>query len=510
MTAIRMPAVLHPVFRTGWCATFALLILAACSDDKQPSVGPSGDTPSINDVFPEPFREIWAPFNGDLPGMIDRRVVRVVTAFGGHLYFFEDGAPRGATLELTNRLETYLNKELGKRNIKVYIVVIPLSRDQLIPALLAGHADIIAADLTVTERRSKQLAFTRPLRTDVNEVIVTGPAADAIESLDDLAGKRVHVRRSSSYFEHLKRLSLTLRERDLSPVHIQPVDELLESEDILEMTDAGMVDMTVMNNYEAESWTDVFSDIQVRADLIVNSGGDIAWAVRKQSPQLLDTLNTFLGKFGRGTLVGNDIFNRYLRDANELRCAGAMLNSERLQELAPTFMQYGEMYDFEWLMLAAQAFQESKLRQQVRSPAGAVGVMQIRPATAADPNVGVDDIATVDGNVHAGAKYMRFLADRYFADASIDDLNRWLLSLAAYNAGPARVINLRNAARRNGYDPDKWFDNVEIVAARQVGRETLSYVSNVFKYYASYHMAHAKVTASQRRFGDLLSACQTE
>jgi membrane-bound lytic murein transglycosylase MltF len=490
------------------CAFFAL---GACSDRgdsvriERSQAG--GDSPSIDDILPLPYREIWAPWVGDLEGMTERRMIRVVVPYGGYMYYFDDGEPRGAAWELTNRLETYLNDEFGLRNVRVFVVVIPLSRDQLIPALLEGHADLIAADLTTTEMRRENIDFTRPLLKGVNEVVVTGSSAEPIETLEDLAGREVHVRASSSYYEHLTRFAETMRSRNLEPPDIVTVDELLEAEDLLDLANAGMIDITVLDDYKAEFWAGVFPNIEVRADLVIHEGGTIAWAVRRDSPNFLATLDAFLRKYGRGTLVGNDTYNRYLSDASDLRCSSDVVSGERLEELALIFQQYGEQYELDWLKIAAQGFQESRLRQDSRSNTGAIGIMQIKPSTASDPNVGIEDVSDVDGNVHAGTKYMRFLMDRYFSDESIDDFNRWLLALAAYNAGPSRVINLRNEAERNGYDPDVWFDNVEIIAAKRIGTETVTYVSNIFKYYAGYQMAFAKLNETERRFGNAVGSC---
>ncbi len=140
-------------------------------------------------------------------------------------------------------------------------------------------------------------------------------------------------------------------------------------------------------------------------------------------------------------------------------------------------------------MLAALAYQESGLDQSVRSNAGAVGIMQVLPSTAADPNVGIPDITTMENNIHAGTKYLRFLRDRYFSDPAVDDFNQTLFSFASYNAGPARVRQLREEASRTGLDPNVWFGNVEHVAAKRVGRETVQYVSNIAKYYVAYKLS---------------------
>jgi membrane-bound lytic murein transglycosylase MltF len=140
-------------------------------------------------------------------------------------------------------------------------------------------------------------------------------------------------------------------------------------------------------------------------------------------------------------------------------------------------------------MLAAQAFQESELDHSKVSPVGARGIMQIKPSTAADRNVGIPDITAPADNIRAGARYMRFLMDRYFSDGGVEPLQSWFFALAAYNAGPAKVQNMRNLAEREGHDRNVWVDNVELIAERKIGRETVRYVRNIFKYYVAYRLA---------------------
>jgi membrane-bound lytic murein transglycosylase MltF len=466
--------------------------------------------PATGDLLPVPFSVIWEPWIGDYEGMLERRVIRVLVPYGGYQFFYDQGRPRGAVYDLVQRFESFINEQQQRKNIRIYVVVIPVGRDELLPALLAGHADFAAADLTITKARQKQFSFSRPLLTGINEVVVTGPAAPRLDSVDSLAGQPVFVRRSSSYYEHLQRLAETMRDKSLEPPRLIAADELFEAEDVLELVNAGMIGMTVMDDYKARFWAGVFSDIVVRDDLVINDDGAIAWATRNDSRELGKVLNQFLRKYGKGTLVGNDTFNRYLKDAARVRCAHSAAGTEQLDQLAKVFQRYGERFSFEWLMLAAQAFQESGLRQDRRSPAGAVGIMQIKPSTASDSNVGIDDVSTVDNNVHAGAKYLRFIIDRYFADDAIDHLNQWLLGLAAYNAGPAKVAQLRREASQDGHDPNIWFDNVEIIAARRIGRETVSYVSNIFKYYVGYQLISERRDLRSERFGDALSACSAE
>jgi membrane-bound lytic murein transglycosylase MltF len=161
---------------------------------------------------------------------------------------------------------------------------------------------------------------------------------------------------------------------------------------------------------------------------------------------------------------------------------------ERFKEAIEFFQKYSNQYGFDWLMIAALAYQESRIDQSKRSPAGAIGVMQLLPSTAADPNVNIPDIREMENNIHAGVKYLRFMRDRYFENERMDNLNKMLFSFASYNAGPAKVSQLRRQARKKGLDPNIWFRNVEIMAAKRIGRETVQYVSNIYKYYVAYRL----------------------
>jgi membrane-bound lytic murein transglycosylase MltF len=159
---------------------------------------------------------------------------------------------------------------------------------------------------------------------------------------------------------------------------------------------------------------------------------------------------------------------------------------EKFAQTIDLFKKYAGQYEFDWLMLAALGYQESRLDQNVRSHVGAIGVMQVMPATGASMKVG--DIKQIEPNIHAGTKYMRTILDTYFADAKMDGLNRSLFAFASYNAGPSRVAGLRREAEKRGLDPDVWFANVERVAAEKIGRETVQYVSNIYKYYVAYKL----------------------
>jgi len=437
-----------------------------------------------------------AAWTGDLDGMFGRRVIRVLVPYSKTLYFVDlGGTQRGISYDAMRAFEAQLNANRAGA-LPVHVVFVPVSRARLIPELLAGHGDVVAADLTVTPERARQVAFTVPAARDVDEVIVTGPRAPPLRTLEDLAGKEIYVSRASSYYEHLVALDRTLRARGLRPMKLLDAPAHFETEDLLEMANAGLVRIVVADRYLARLWRNVFPAITVRDDLVVNAGGDIAFAVRPGNPKLKAALDAFLTTHRQGTLFGNVTLNKYLADTRWVRNATSQEELAKFTRLVELFRRYGERYRVDWLLMAAQGYQESQLDQSRRSRVGAIGVMQVMPATAQE--LGVGDVTQLEPNIHAGVKYIRFLVDRYFRDEPMDALNQVLFAFASYNAGPARVRALRQEARAQGLDPNVWFDNVERVAAARIGRETVQYVANIYKYFVAYTLVQDELRASLR------------
>ena len=438
--------------------------------------------------LPPELQQLDEAWTGDFDGMRERRVVRVLTAFAKGLYFLDGAEQRGATYELIKMFEEELNEKLDTGLLTLSVLIIPVTRDRLLPALADGYGDIAAANLTITPDRLDVVDFSDPLLTGVDEVVVTGPTAPQLTALEDLGGREIFVRPSSSYYESLIRLNETFRADGKAEVMLTPADEYLEDEDLLEMVNAGLLPMVVVDSTKANFWSQIFEDLTPRPDLAVNTAGEIAWAFRKDSPQLREVIDEFVSTHRGGTLMGNIVLNRYLRSTSWVRNSLTAVDMERFESMVGFFQRYAGEYGFDWLMVAAQGYQESRLDQSVRSPVGAVGVMQLLPSTAADPNVGIPDIEDLESNIHAGTKYLRFLRDRYFSDEGIDDLNGTLFSFAAYNGGPSRIARLRRETAEIGLDPNLWFGNVELVVSKRIGRETVQYVSNIYKYYVAYRL----------------------
>jgi membrane-bound lytic murein transglycosylase MltF len=436
-------------------------------------------------TLPLPMEEPWV---GDLGGMLERRYIRFLVSYNKLFYFLDGATQRGGSYELGKLFEKELNGKLGNPVTKVNVVFIPVPRDRLVPWLLEGRGDIAGGHLAITSERLAQVDFSIPLMAEIREVVVTGPHGPPLERLEDLSGKRVVYRIESSYEESLEQLNQQFRHQGLAPMKLVPVAPFLEDGDILEMVNTGFFPITVVDSHKAAFWSQVLTDLTVYEDLVVHDGGKVGWAFRKGSPHLAAAVNEFVRGHRKGTLYGNILFKRYIEDNRWVRNSLARTELNKLRKLVPLFKKYAASYELDWLMLAALAYQESGLNQNKRSPRGAVGVMQLLPSTAADPSVDIPDITTADGNIHAGAKYLRFLYDRYLAESAMDPMDKMLFAIAAYNAGPAKVARLRVRTQQMGLDPTEWFHNVEVAAARHLGAETVQYVSNVYKYYTAYRL----------------------
>jgi membrane-bound lytic murein transglycosylase MltF len=440
-------------------------------------------------IDPEDVRKPWT---GDLDGMIERQTVRVLTVNSKTYYFIDKGVQRGTVVDFSRLFEDEINKKLTAekklkhKHLKIRVVFIPVRRDQLLPALAAGEGDIAAANLTITPERQKLVDFTVPGFANVSEVAVTGPASPRIASLDDLSGNEVFVRKSSSYFESLVALNEKFAAENKPPVTLNEAPETLEDEDLLDMVNAGIVAIIVVDKHKADFWKQIFPNLTVHDNVAVRVGGNIAWALRKGSPLLKAALDDFVTRNKVGTSIGNQLLKRYLKSLKYVKNATSEGERKKFEAVVQYFQTYAAKYDVDRLLMAAQVYQESQLNQNVKSPVGAIGVMQLMPATGKEMNVG--DVTEIEANIHAGIKYMRFMIDHYYGKEPMTKLDKALLAFASYNAGPGRISKLRKEAAKRGLDPNVWFQNVEYIAAEKIGQETVTYVRNIYKYYIAYRL----------------------
>jgi len=432
---------------------------------------------------------IYPSSTGDFDEMKKDRLVRILVPYSKTIYFIDKGMERGTAAEAGLELQAWLNKKYKLKSLRIHVAFIPTRRDELLKALVDGRGDIVAASLTITPERQQIVDFANPWLKTVKEVVVTGPSAPKLASLDDLAGQEIIVRKSSSYYTHLVALNDWMKAKGLQEIKLTPADETLEDEDLLEMVNAGLLPMAVVDDYVAKLWAKIFAGLKVRPDLAVHENGHIAWAIRKNSPLLMAEINQFIATHSLKSSFGAEVVRKYYHSTKIVANANSPKEREKFEAMTEYFKKYADQYDFDYLMIGAQGYQESRLKQSTRSPAGAVGVMQLLPSTAKDPKVAITGTdKSAEKNIQAGTKYLRLLVDTYLNDPAIDQTNKTLMAFAAYNAGPGNLARFRKWAKQSGLDPNVWFFNVEEGAARIVGRETVIYVSNIYKYYVAYRL----------------------
>lgn len=421
------------------------------------------------------------PFSGDLPELKDRRAIRVLIPWSLTHYFLVKGEPHGFEYSLSKEYEKFLNKNTDKTS-KVEFIFIPMHFSKIIPALLEKKGDIAAANLTITKERSKKVLFSTPYYKNVKEVIVANKQAPTLRNTDDLSEKEITVTKGSSYFTHLQALDDSLKNKNFSGIDIIEAQAEMQTEDVLEMLNSGLIEYAVADLHIAQLWQKVLPDIIVYPDILVHQGGQIAWAVQKGNNELITSINKFMKKNKKGTLIGNILFTRYLKDTKWINNPLSSTEQKKIRDLIPLFRKYSEKYHFDWLLMAAQGFQESKLEQSTKSHAGAIGIMQLLPSTAKDPKINIPDIENTENNIHAGIKYMALLRDTYFNENLLTEADQIRFTLAAYNCGPNKTKRLRKKAKEQGLNPNIWFSNVEYLAPA----ETRRYVANIHKYYLAY------------------------
>jgi membrane-bound lytic murein transglycosylase MltF len=476
-------------------------VVSSCREQKAP---PSAETsqpirrnvlglPVLPDSGPPQEGALALPltfgrYTGDLDVMSKRRNIRALVVYSRSGFFYDKGHPKGISYEAVEEFGRFLNKKLKTGKLKINLTFIPVKPEQLKAALTQGLGDFIAAGVVVTPERQREVGFTVPIASDVKQIVVTGPTGTGFDKIDDLSCKEIYVNPITNYYENLQSLNASFRKAGKPPILIKEADKNLTDEDLLEMVNAGLIPATVTFTQRADFWSRVFPHLVVHPDMALASEEQLAWVTRKDSPKLKQLLDEFIEGHRLGTSFGNTLFRRYLQNTKWVKDSTSSAEMKKFQTYVTLFNKYAAQYEFDYLMLAAQGYQESMLDQNRRSPRGAVGIMQVIPKYAAAPPIDISNVDNADGNIHAGAKILHTIQKRYFDDPGIDMTNKTLLSFAAYNAGSTRISNLRRRAKAEGLDPNRWFGNVELVVAKDVGQETVRYVSNIYKYYVAYRL----------------------
>jgi membrane-bound lytic murein transglycosylase MltF len=460
---------------------------AAPKTAAQPAVSVDEDLPPI----------VKTPWKGDLDAMAKRRIVRVLVPFRRPEFFYMEGRPTGILQEAFQELEKALNAKFKTTaSNRIIVMLLPTPMDRFQERMTGGYGDIAAAGISVTEAHKTIADFTIPTATGLKIIAVTGPGAPAVKRVEDLSGKEVWVMPRTRMKKDIEDLNARLKSQGKPPAKVREIDPVLEPGDVMEMVNAGVYPIALMQSLQAEFWAQVFNNITPRKDLAIAEDVQLGWAIQKGTPKLKAFLDTFINTHGLGTSFGNTLMRRYLKDAKYVRNATEVSEMKKFQATLPHFKKYSAQYNLDYLMMAAQGYQESRLDQSVKSPVGAVGIMQVMPATAAGAPVNIRNIEKEENNIHAGTRLMHFLIEDYFNEPGLDTQNRMLFAMASYNAGPAKIARCRTLAKNMSYDPNKWFNNVEVAAAKVIGRETTQYVANAYKYYICYRLA---ADTNQRR-----------
>jgi membrane-bound lytic murein transglycosylase MltF len=430
----------------------------------------------------------FAKHTDDLDAMLKRRTIRALVLINPIGFFYQNGLPKGVNYEALEEFEKFVNQKFKTGTLKTKVVYIPVRPDQLEAALNEGIGDLIATAIVVTPEREQKVAFSQPLMQHVSQVVITGPALQGVTSFDALAGKDIFVNPLTTYYDNLNKLNADRQAAGKPALVVKAADQNLSDDDLIEMVNAGLIPATVTTNIRASLWAKIFPAITSHPDMVVASEGQLAWVMRKNNPQLKATLDEFLATHAAGTSFGNTLVRRYMQNTKWIKDSTSTDEIKKFNANLAFFKQYATEYNFDYLMLAAQGYQESLLDQSRINPSGAVGIMQVIPKYAAARPINVTNVNVAEGNIHAGAKMLRNITDTYFKDPGIDQLNKTLFTFASYNAGPNRIARLRKKAIGDGLDPNVWFGNVELEVAKDIGQETVTYVSNIYKYYIAYKL----------------------
>jgi membrane-bound lytic murein transglycosylase MltF len=430
----------------------------------------------------------FARRTGDWDELQKHGVLRLLVVYSKTGFFYDRGRARGMVADAANELEIYLNQKMKTGAKKFKVVATPVTPVDLAKDLNDGSGDIIATSIIVTPEREKQFDFSIPTASGLKLLVVTRNDAPPVSSLEDLSGRTIYVNRLTVAYDVLQDESRKLKQAGKPEIVVKEADPNLTEEDLLEMTNAGVIPATVSFEYRAEIWSTVFPNIVINRNFVLMNVDSIAWAMRKNSPQLKAVIDDFVKTHGRGTAFFNTVFKRYIGDKKYIKNAVSQAEIQKFQSYVQYFKKYGAEYNFDYILLAAQGYQESMLQQDRVSPRGAVGVMQVLPQYAAANPINIPNVRDADGNIHAGAKMLAQITKTYFNDPAISPMDKTLFTFASYNAGQNRIVRLRKEAEKQGLDPNKWFGNVELMVAHDIGQETVQYVSNIYKYYVSYKM----------------------
>ena len=422
---------------------------------------------------------------GDLDAIKERGSLRVLTSNNLVNYFLYRGQEMGFDYEMA----LLAARQLGVR----LEMVVPPTPELLAQWLLEGRGDVIAASFVETPERRKRLAFSLPYQFIDEMLVQPAGGEEKLEEISDLRGKRVHVRRTSSYYTTLTSLA-----KQVGDFEIVEAPEYLETSQLIGMVGEGRIPMTVADSHLLEAELSYRGNIEAAFPLNAKTAQKVvAFALRPGNVQLKAFFDRFVTDVYR-SVEYNVADQRYFKSprARSVEENPKPLSSDTLTPYDGLLKSTSRTYRVDWRLMAAQAFQESQFHADAQSWAGARGLFQLMPRTAQE--LGFRDVGRPEDNIHAGVKYMSQLISRF--EVRIPLKQRIPFALAAYNAGWSHVRDARRLATQNGWDPDKWFGHTEKAMRlleqpryyRQArsgycrGTETVAYVAQTQSRYVHY------------------------
>ena len=439
--------------------------------------------------------EIWS---GSYSEMIGRGEIRMAVPYNRTIYINEKGVPRGLSVEVSKGFARWVNtKYAGQlKGGSVSIKLVPTVAPELLNSLSSGRADIAIGDIGLYEPiPNSQQFIVNHASKEGQEVLLTGPGSPPLKKMADLSGQTVYGSRNTNFQKTFSALNKELKRNGKLLINLASPLGDLDDEDLLEMLNSGLISYVTVADWKFKLWQSIYKNITVHADLSVQDSGWVGWVVRSTNRDLNDDLIDFYESddFVKSlSAFRQDDYKQHLKGLKDPMDKTVWT---RFESMRPLFNRFGAQYKLSPLILASLGFQETLLNQSAVSAVGAIGVMQLMPATGM--SLGVGDIHLLEPNLHGGADYMNQLISKYFPDVQFEGNNRSLFAVASYNIGPNNVAKARERAKDIGFDPNRWFGNVEFTATEHMGYEPMIYVRNVYKYYISYSLKLKEIQSIQ-------------
>jgi len=429
--------------------------------------------------------EPLSPSEDSLAAIRERGRLRVLTRSSATTYFIDRGEIVGFEYELARAFADELGVEVE--------LVVPPTRAHLVRWLHEGKGDLIAAGLTASEERAMRdrLRFSRPYLYSIPTLV--GRAGSTLpRRVEDFAGRTFVVRRSSLYWSLLQQLNPSK-----NGFKVQAAPEALETEHIIDRVARGEYDLTIANDQSLAVELSWRKDIQ--SGMALGAEQPHGWAVRRHDVELAEAIDRFLEREYRGVRY-NVLRKRYFESSATRERGNRPGSGSALSPYDELVRKHAQRYAFDWRMVVAQMYQESRFDPDAVSGAGARGLLQVLPRTATQ--LGVHDLRDPETSIEAGVRYLDWLREQLGSvGASSDALWFWL---AAYNAGYGHVRDAREIARQQGLNPNLWFDNVErAILLKQEPKvhrttrhgycrcsETVRYVRSIRDRYSAYLDVH--------------------